>query len=364
MKKLVLETANIRHNAALIKEKAGSAAVIAVVKGAGYGMGIYNFATLLRECGADLVAVSSVDEARVLREGGYEDEILILSPTEIPEVAEEIADLSLTASIGSKESARALDDAAKKAGKRLFAHIALDTGMGRYGFFEENIGDAAEMLAGLENIEVQGVFSHLHSSFVRGKKFTQRQKESFDRMFEVLKDKFDLRYVHLANSCALFEYPKTRYTAVRVGSAFLGRLPAGIGKELKPCGYIECSLDMPKALPKGHNVGYAATYRAEKDIKIAVAQLGYADGFAVRKAADAYRISDRIRNLKDAIKFALSPARLCCTVGKTRCRILGRVGMTNCIVDITNVQDFTPGMIAKFSVNPIYVNQNVEREYR
>ena len=364
MKKLVLETADIKHNAALIKEAAGSAAVIAVVKGGGYGMGTLRFANLLRECGADLVAVSSVEEARELRAGGYGDDILLLSPTEVPSVADEIVALSLTASIGSAASAKVLENAAKAAGKAVRAHIVLDTGMGRYGFMPEDINEAAKMLAELENIELEGVFSHLHSSFVTGKNFTTCQKEIFDKMLGVLQDKFTFKYVHLANSCALFAYPQTRYSAVRVGSAFLGRLPAGIGKGLKPCGYIECSLDAPKSLPKGHNVGYAATFTAEKDIKIAVAQIGYADGFAVRKAADAYRLSDKLRNLKDAVKFALFPNKLYCKVEGKTCRILGRVGMTNCVVDISNVENFTPGTIARFPINPIYVNQNVEREYR
>ncbi len=363
MKRLVLETKDVAYNMQAVKNSAFGCAVIGVVKGNGYGFGNVEFARLLQSIGADMLAVSDIDEARQLRDAGIEGEILLLSPTENPEVAREIAALDLTASIGSAQGAMLLETAAE--GKRIKAHIAVDTGMGRFGFMADDAAGIVAVLTSLKNVEAEGIFSHLACAFVKKNKLTLAQIERFWGTVSALEEKgHKFKYIHLANSCAVFAYPQAHFNAVRVGSALIGRLPKGFGKGLKPCGTLECSLDSARHLPAGHTIGYAATYKAKKITKIAVASVGYADGFAHRKALETYRFSDRLRNLKDALSFMLRPQRLYCKIDGKKAKILGRVGMTNCVVDISKVQNFTAGAVAQFPINPIYVNQSVERVYR
>ncbi len=363
MKKLVLETKDVANNMQVIRNTAFGCAVIGVVKGNGYGFGQVPFAGLLQKCGADMLAVSNIDEARELREGGIQGEILLLTPSENADTVKAAVELDLTVTIASAQGAILLENAAGD--KKIKAHIALDTGMGRFGFLPDATEELCAVLSTLKSVEVEGVFSHLSCAFVKKSKKTAEQILLFGTAVKALEEKgFKFKYIHLANSCAVFTAPDGHFTAVRVGSALIGRLPKGIGKGLKVCGTLEASLDNPRHLPAGHTVGYAATYKTKKITKIAVADIGYADGFAHRKALETYRVSDRLRNLKDAIFFLIKPSRLICRINGKKAKILGRVGMTNCVVDISRVEGFTAGMCAQFNVNPIYVNQNVEREYR
>lgn len=338
--------------------------LIVTVKGNGYGLGILPFSKCALECGAHLLAVSNLEEARALREGGVDAEILLMSPTCIRENAEEIIRLRLTAAIGSVEGAVLLDTAAREQNCRVRAHLKIDTGFGRFGFLPEETDKILTAARSLTNVQLCGIFSHLSASFAKNQKLTQPQLALFGETTGILEaGGLTFEFKHIANSCAALRYPESRYNAVRVSSAVIGRIPIKNTYGLKKVGFLECDIDELRFLPAGHNVGYANTYKTKRPTKVAVLSAGYSDGIAMARGRDTFRMVDRMRYLWVALRQSLSLHGLSCSVGGKKARILGRVGLTNCVADVTGIS-CSAGDIATFDINPLFVDSSVERVYR
>ncbi len=99
--------------------------IIAVLKADAYGCGDIHVARAVLEAGAEMIAVSSLDEALVLRNEGYEGKLLILGATEANDIPVLIKyGISCTA-----YSSEWVQDAAKQNCKGLHVHLKVDTGM-------------------------------------------------------------------------------------------------------------------------------------------------------------------------------------------------------------------------------------------
>ena len=124
MKRLVLEKDAIKKNLSVIKEKAGSAVIYAVLTGDAYGAGLVEMAKLIREEGIGRFAVSEPEEAEKLRKAGFvEEEILMLRSTTDREELEKLMDLNVICSIGSYEAGMALNGIAEGRATVVEAHI-------------------------------------------------------------------------------------------------------------------------------------------------------------------------------------------------------------------------------------------------
>ena len=135
MKTLVVEKSKIRANLETVKERAGKAQVIAVLKANAYGLGMREMAGLCREAGIRRFAVTDPIDAVHLRDWGFgEEEILVLRSTACEEEIRQILDAGATATVGSYDAALALNGLAESQGIVCDVHMKVDTGMGRYGF--------------------------------------------------------------------------------------------------------------------------------------------------------------------------------------------------------------------------------------
>ena len=130
----------LRHNFKLVRERAGDAAVMAVVKADAYGHGDAVVAPLLEQEGADQFAVSGFGEAVCLRRAGVTKPILILGYTGVQNAAA-LAVGGISQTVFSLEYARALSEAALRAGVAVRVHLKVDTGMGRIGFTADDEDD-------------------------------------------------------------------------------------------------------------------------------------------------------------------------------------------------------------------------------
>ena len=113
--------------------------------------------------------------------------------------------------------------------------------------------------------------------------------------------------------------------AVRIGSAFLGRILTENKLGLKKIAYLESNVIEVKTLPKGYNIGYANTYKTKRETKIAVIPVGYMDGFGVVKANDTYRIFDCIRYIYHDIRAIISDMKVYVEINGRKFPVLGRV---------------------------------------
>lgn len=138
---------------------------MAVVKADGYGHGDRQVAQVFQREGANWFAVSNIEEAMHLRQGGITKPVLILGFTPADRAAQLCAN-RISQTVFSLDYAKALSEQAQKAGVEVDCHIKLDTGMSRLGFlcdpahFSQSIEQIGETVA-LPGLACTGIFTHL-----------------------------------------------------------------------------------------------------------------------------------------------------------------------------------------------------------
>ena len=372
MNTLVIEKENLKHNVEQIKKKIENhgtddnenfTKIIAVVKGNGYGLGLVEYTKFLIDQGIDFFFFLSIEEAISLRKADIKEDILMLSSNAIKEQVKELVKNNIIITIGSKDALEVAEEIAAETGKKVRAHLKIDTGFGRYGFVYDRREELVEILQNLKNVKIEGTFSHFSISFYDDK-YTKQQFERFLRVIEVLKmNKIETGMLHICNSSAFLKFPNMYLNAVRIGSAFLGRVscPNQIG--LKKVGFLESQVVEIKELPKGFNIGYSNTYKTKKETKIAIIPTGYMNGFYVKNENDMFRLVDKLRNTFTNIKSFFKKQRINVKIGDKNYKILGRIGTYHVICDITG-EPIKIGSKAVFDVNPKFVDSSQRREYR
>ena len=362
MKKFVIEREKLAENARLIQKRAG-VPVIAVLKADGYGFGMLPMAEVLAQTGITMFAVTEPEDAQALRDAGFtEQDILVMRSTAMQDEAYQVVQADAIATVGSPEAAQCLSEVAQGCGKAARAHVKLDTGMGRYGFLTDQYEELKKAYTAYPGIEVTGIYTHFHSAFSDSSATHAQCRQMLDVTERLKADGIACGLRHAANSSGLFCYDDLMLDAVRVGSAFTGRIPAHTSTGLSRIGYLESRVIELRTVPKGHTVGYGAGYVTKDATRIAVVPVGYTDGFSVEKKKDLYRFRDVIRYLIGDIKNGLGRGKIYITVNGQRARVLGHVGLCHVSVDVTGL-DVHNGDTAILDVNPLYLSPLVNKEY-
>ena len=252
-----------------------------------------------------------------------------------------------------------LDDEAKRKEKKVKIHIKIETGFGRFGFTDLN---EIIKIKGLENIEVEGIFSHFYGSFLKNDKFVDKQFEKFLNAVDFLmQNGFNFKIRHIANSCAILKSRKYDLDAVRCGSLLCGRSVIN-AKGLKKVGYLLSDICDIRWLEKGSNIGYGNVFKLKRKTKVGVLNLGSYDGLLMKKDYDTFRFIDILRYGFGVFKMLLKDNKTYFKVGDKKCAVLGRVALNHTMIDLTDV-DCKIGDTAKICLSPLTVSESVEREY-
>lgn len=319
----------LAHNYRTLRARMGARArFLGVVKADAYGHGAVQAGRCLEELGADYLAVSSLDEARELRQNGIRGPILILGHTP-PEMTEQLMEYNLTQTVSALAKAEAYNAAAAARGGRLRVHIKVDTGMSRLGFlvrgrhFDGGV-DAIARACALPHLEAEGVFTHFSAADEDGEEdaaYTREQFRVFMAVLEALERRgrtFPIR--HCANSGALARYPEMYLDMVRPGIALYG---AGEDRQrlgLRPVMALKSSVSTIKIFDPDTDISYGRTFRTAEKTRVGVLPIGYADGL--------FRgLSNRA-----AVQTAQGPAP-----------ILGRICMDMTMVDLTGLPEVRVG---------------------
>ena len=263
MKAYVVDSAAVRSNLQILKDRAGSAVLWAVLKGDGYGLGLVQMAAICREAGVTHFAVTEVSEVSRLRAGGFQDcDILMLRPTADAQELTQLLNLGAILTVSSQNDAAVLNGVAETLGVQAQVHVKIDTGMGRYGFLPDELDQLLPIFKYMPGLHVTGIYTHLHSAFCN-QKATVAQAEAFQGVLDKLHaEGCGTGMAHMLNSAGLLKYPEYAMDGVRVGSAILGRVSvrgnwglARIGEcQLAPEGpqlRLRRGLDGKKAHPRG-----------------------------------------------------------------------------------------------------------------
>ena len=373
MKSLVIEKKDLKHNINIIKEilekqekndNGEKVKIIAVVKGNGYGLGIVEYTRFLIDNGIDFFAVATIEEAIKLRENGIKEDILMLSSTSVKEDIETLIKNNIIITVGSKEAGDIVNEIGEKYNQKIRIHIKIDTGFGRYGFIYNKREELVENIKQWNNLKIEGTFSHFSIAFYGKGKETQEQFDRFMKCVEVLKmNDIETGMLHICNSSAFLRFSNMHLNAVRIGSAFLGRLSIQNKWGFKKIGQLKSNVSEIKLLPPNYNIGYSNIYKTIKNTKIAIVPCGYADGFNVKVDKDMFRLIDRIRYIVREIKNFFKKQNLYVKINSDKYKILGRLGMFHVSIDITD-KNVKINDEVFFDVSPMLVDSNIKREYR
>ncbi len=320
---------NLSHNFARIREQVGpDVKLLGVVKADAYGHGAVRVARKLEQLGAAYLAISNIEEAAELRDGGVTLPILMLGYTPAEQSAR-IVRLGMTQALVNLETALAYDAEAARAGGKMKVHIKLDTGMGRLGFqcddahFEASLRDIRAVLS-LKNLDVEGVFTHFAVSdedTSESVAFTRLQHERFTRMIDAVEsDGFRFRLHHCCNAGGIASYPEWAGEMVRCGIILYGTGELAERMGMKPVMRLKTVVSTVKDFEAGMPVSYGRTYVTDRPRRIAVLPIGYADGLH--------------RTLSN---------RLTVLTPYGEARQVGRICMDMCMVDVTDQPQAAPG---------------------
>lgn len=375
MSQIIIEEEKLQHNIEIIKEKVQNQSddkgnplkIIAVLKGNAYGMGMKLVAQKLIDNNINTFAVTEVDEALELRELGFKNDILVLNATCIQEELIQIIENDLIATVGSKESIEKLNEIAKEKNKIAKCHLKIDTGFSRFGFnilSDTEADEIKEILKDKNNLKIEGTYSHFQESYANDEKRTREQLNKFLDAVEKLKAKnIETGRLHICNSAAFFKYPEMYLNAVRIGSAFSGRLQVSNPTGLQKVGYLESQICEIRNLKKGDKIGYSGTCKLKKDTKVAIIEAGYADGIGVDGPKDSVRLIDKLRAIKTTLLALTKNGTRYVEIQNKKCPILGRIGMKNMMVDISNC-DAKIGDKVKIELKLVLANSKIERIIR
>ena len=319
----------LRHNFALLQKAAGSATVCAVVKANAYGHGAVDCARALEAAGARWFGVTTTMEGVRLRDAGIKGRILLMTGFWRGEQTE-VIDYQLTPAVWEWWQVGVLESELVKrnaAAQSFPVHIKVDTGMSRLGVPDYFMGIFVDRVRAATALQVEGMFSHLASAEDLDNVGATQQIAKFTEFEQFIGEQgFAPRYLHLGNSAATLGRPETRRDMVRTGIALYG-YPPSLGQQsavdlhdFRPVLTWKTRAISIRDVGTGQAVGYNETWVAQRQSRIAVLPVGYADGYS------------RLLSSKGQVIYRgkLAP-------------VVGRVSMDVTLVDVTDIPGATIG---------------------
>jgi alanine racemase len=331
-----ISQSKLRKNYQTFAKMAGHAALMPVIKSNAYGHGLLEVSEALAFFEPEWIGVNSLREAQRLTREGVSSKILVVGPTFKQ-------DLPFFKDCGARFVLGHMDllDAWLAMETPPHCHLKIDTGMSRQGFL---LGELAGVIQKIKNSGkgfslIEGVLTHFANvEDVFEHDYADLQLSEFNTAVSELKAAGFEGAVHAASSASSLLLPSSRFDIIRVGISLYGFWPSkatrlsfaqGVSKQ-EPEELLEEVLTWKtrvaqiKAVKKGRFVGYGCTYRAARDMKVAVLPVGYYEGYP------------RLASSKQSYVL----------VDGHRCLVVGRICMNMMMVDVSDVPGVTVGIEA------------------
>jgi alanine racemase len=279
-----IDTGALRHNLSVVRQCAPKSRVMAVIKANAYGHGLVAVARALES--TDAFAVARVDEGLTLRAAGIETPTVLLEGVFDREQLAAAAAARFELVVHTAEQIELLRTAAPP-DAQFKVWLKLDSGMNRLGFKGASFAAAHAALSGLRAVQSPvNLFTHLASADLPELPTTSEQLQVFAAAAAALPGERSL-----ANSAAMLGFPQAQGDWVRPGlllygvSPFAGSVGADYG--LKPAMTLRSHVIAVKDISPGERVGYGGEWTASRPTRLAVAAIGYGDGYPRNLAAGA-----------------------------------------------------------------------------
>src|SRR5712691_8649399 len=251
-----IDRSALRHNAKVVRDRIGSAEMLAVVKANAYGHGLMGVAETLAD-DAQLFGVANLEEAIALR-NEFPHPIIILGPS-IPDERSTIAECVFIPTISTLEEA---EDFNRLAGSGAVSiNFKIDTGMGRMGTPEGEALDVFKKVSALPNIKIHSVSTHLPVSN-EDADYTRDELLRFAEDVKQLRAEVPGVYkAHVLQSAGTLAFNQTPYEIVRAGIILYGISPLPeFQKLLKPVMSWKTRIGLIRDMPKGSSISYGRTF--------------------------------------------------------------------------------------------------------
>ncbi|MGL4912307.1 MAG: alanine racemase [Romboutsia sp.] len=275
---------NIKYNVDNVKKALNENTMLCcVVKADAYGHGAIEVSKFLEKENVDFFSVARLEEGLELVKNGIKTPILCMGYIDSCRIQQAI-DNDIRMTVYSLEMATQINELAKISNKKVSIHIKLDTGMSRIGFIvNENAIEDIKKIFTLENLIVEGIYTHFAKSDEENKEATYEQIRKYNFVVDSLNEaNLNIPIKHVSNSAGILDLRSCDFNMVRLGVSLYGCYPSDdVSREisLKTALELKTKVSNIKTIEKGTSVSYAATYTADKDVKIATFPIGYADGF-------------------------------------------------------------------------------------
>lgn len=211
-------------------------------------------------------------------------------------------------------------------------HLKINSGMNRLGLRSADL-DSEEALDMLVKLMLEaekrghfceGISTHLAIGEEDPEKFSHKQLRAFQKLYESIEKRWgkNFQWIHGLNSPSVLRklagsYP---FNAFRPGIHLWGVREVDSPVDIASVVQLRAPIRQLYWITKGESVGYGRRYTADRDMRIAILNFGYADGL---------RRDSWSRNLAFYYKGQRAP-------------LVGVVSMDMCAVDCTAIEEDIP----------------------
>lgn len=271
-----ISVAALNHNYQRVKEISNGRRVMAMVKANGYGHGLIPVSKALTA--ADALGVARLEEGVLIAEAGVRTPVALMegcfSDEELKTAVHYHFQIVVHApyQVADLLKCKSIQDAPFN------IWLKINTGMNRLGFTRSQFEAAYDALKNQKHINIIGFMTHFAQADEVNEQATATQYQLFE---EIVGQRPGLRSA--ANSAAILGWPHTHVDWVRPGLMLYGASPfpdktaSDLG--LKPVMRLTTEIIAIHDLNAGDQIGYGGVYRCDKPQRIAVAAIGYGDGY-------------------------------------------------------------------------------------
>lgn len=265
--RLTIDGSALARNWRTLHARSGAAACGAAVKADGYGLGARQVVERLAREGCRNFFVSTWSELENLGPLPVGLEVSVLHGVRAE-------DLPLAASGIARPVLCSLAQVARwKAAGGGACDVMIDTGINRLGLRPEEIG-------ALDGLQIDTLLTHLACAEDPDHPLNARQLAAFTAAAE----RVPARRLSAANSAGVYLGQRFAFDLTRPGLALYGGAPNARADDLEPVAHVEAEVIQLRTVPEGESVGYGATWTAARESRVAILNIGYADGFSAALA--------------------------------------------------------------------------------